>query len=121
MRDRPCADDMSKMGLEVISFTHQGVAKERVITKHGQTRCRAHQARCRCRPTLKPKRDTLIKRAVRAHREAAVAKAQADLGTGAGRRRSRGQAAEAQRDLEVKKAQYLESHEKSSKAGPTKA
>ncbi len=71
-----CADDINKMGLEVISFTEAD-------------------------------RDTAIKRAI-ALRESAVAKAQADQERVAAETASMARQAEAQRDLEVKKATYNE-------------
>ena len=44
-----CADDMSKMGLEVISFTIKEVRdKNEYIYQYGAARRGAHPARCRC-------------------------------------------------------------------------
>ena len=43
-----CADDMNKMGLEVISFTIRGSAgQERIHHEHGATRCSTDPARRR--------------------------------------------------------------------------
>ena len=85
-----CADDMNKMGLEVISFTIKEVRdKNEYITNMGK-------------PDV-----ARIKRAM-ATREAAVAKAQADQERVLAETLSQAKQAESQRDLEVKKAQYLE-------------
>src|SRR6201981_3830099 len=102
-----CADDMNKMGLEVISFTIKEVRdKNEYIINMG-------------RPDVAPikrdadvagaeaERDTAIRRAL-ATREAAVAKAQADQERVQAETASLAKQAEAQRDLEVKRAQYLE-------------
>jgi flotillin len=102
-----CADDMSKMGLEVISFTIKEVRdKNEYITNMGKPDV-ARIKRDADVATAEAERDTAIKRAV-ATRESAVAKAQADQERVLAETLSQAKQAEAQRDLEVKKAQYLE-------------
>jgi flotillin len=102
-----CADDMNKMGLEVISFTIKEVKdKNEYISNMG----RPDVARIRRDAdvaTAEAERDTAIRRAL-ATREAAVARAQADQERVQAETASLAKQAEAQRDLEVKKAQYLE-------------
>jgi len=102
-----CADDMSKMGLEVISFTIKEVRdKNEYITNMGKPDV-ARIKRDADVATAEADRDTAIKRAV-ATRESAVAKAQADQERVLAETLSLAKQAEAQRDLEIKKAQYLE-------------
>src|SRR5436309_10965736 len=102
-----CADDMNKMGLEVISFTIKEVRdKNEYITNMGRPDI-ARIKRDADVATAEADRDTAIKRAV-ASREAAVAKAQADKERVLAETVSQAKQAEAQRDLEIKKAQYLE-------------
>ncbi len=102
-----CADDMNKMGLEVISFTIKEVRdKNEYITNMGKPDV-ARIKRDADVATAEAERDTAIKRAV-ATRESAVAKAQADQERVLAETLSMAKQAEAQRDLEVKKAQYLE-------------
>jgi flotillin len=102
-----CADDMNKMGLEVISFTIKEVRdKNEYITNMGKPDV-ARIKRDADVATAEAERDTAIKRAG-ATREAAVAKAQADQERVLAETLSQAKQAEAQRDLEVKKAQYLE-------------
>jgi flotillin len=102
-----CADDMSKMGLEVISFTIKEVRdKNEYIANMGKPDV-ARIKRDADVATAEAERDTAIKRAV-ATREAAVARAQADQERVLAETLSQAKQAEAQRDLEVKKAQYLE-------------
>jgi flotillin len=102
-----CADDMSKMGLEVISFTIKEVRdKNEYISNMG----RPDVARIRRDAdvaTAEAERDTAIRRAI-AQREAAVAKAQADQDRVIAETASQTRQAEAQRDLDIKKAQYAE-------------
>jgi len=94
-----CADDMSKMGLEVISFTIKEVRdKNEYITN---IRRDADVA------TAEAERDTAIQRA-NALRESAVAKAQADQDRVIAETASQARQAEAQRDLDIKKAQFAE-------------
>jgi flotillin len=102
-----CADDMNKMGLEVISFTIKEVRdKNEYITNMGRPDV-ARIKRDADVAAAEADRDTAIKRAL-AQREAAVAKAQADQERVQAETASLAKQAEAQRDLEVKKAQYLE-------------
>src|ERR1039457_2522640 len=102
-----CADDMNKMGLEVISFTIKEVRdKNDYITNMGRPDI-ARIKRDADVATAEADRDTAIRRAV-ASREAAVAKAQADQERVLAETLSQAKQAEAQRDLEVKKAEYLE-------------
>jgi flotillin len=102
-----CADDMNKMGLEVISFTIKEVRdKNEYITNMGKPDV-ARIKRDADVATAEADRDTAIRRAV-ATREAAVAKAQADQERVLAETLSQAKQAEAQRDLEIKKAQYLE-------------
>jgi flotillin len=102
-----CADDMNKMGLEVISFTIKEVRdKNEYIANMGKPDV-ARIKRDADVATAEAERDTAIKRAV-ATREAAVAKAQADQERVLAETLSQAKQAEAQRDLEVKRAQYLE-------------
>jgi len=102
-----CADDMNKMGLEVISFTIKEVRdKNEYITNMGKPDV-ARIKRDADVATAEAERDTAIKRAG-ATREAAVAKAQADQERVLAETLSLAKQAEAQRDLEIKKAQFLE-------------
>src|SRR4051812_25553438 len=102
-----CADDMNKMGLEVISFTIKEVRdKNEYITNMGRPDV-ARIKRDADVAAAEADRDTTIKRAL-ATREAAVARAQADQERVQAETASQAKQAEAQRDLEVKKAQYLE-------------
>src|SRR3989440_2461113 len=102
-----CADDMNKMGLEVISFTIKEVRdKNEYITNMGRPDV-ARIKRDADVATAEADRDTAIKRA-EAARESAVAKAKADQERGVAETPSQAKQAEAQRELEVKKAEYLE-------------
>src|SRR6202050_4374109 len=102
-----CADDMNKMGLEVISFTIKEVRdKNEYITNMGRPDV-ARIKRDADVAAAEADRDTAIRRAV-ASRESAVAKAQADQERVLAETLSQTKQAEAQRDLEVKKAEYLE-------------
>ena len=102
-----CADDMGKMGLEVVSFTIKEVRdKNEYITNMG----RPDIARIRRDAeiaTAEAERDTAIRRAD-AMRAAAVAKAQSDQERVQAEALSMAAQAEAQRDLEIKRAQYVE-------------
>src|ERR1700679_3494283 len=102
-----CLDDISKMGLEVISFTIREVRdKNEYITNMG----RPDVARIKRDAEIaaaEAERATAIKRAL-ATGESAVAKAQADQERVLAETLSLAKQAEAQRDLEVKKAQFLE-------------
>jgi flotillin len=102
-----CADDMNKMGLEVISFTIKEVRdKNEYIINMGRPDI-ARIKRDADVATAEADRDTAIRRAL-ATREAAVAKAQADQERVLAETLSLAKQAEAQRDLEVKRAQYVE-------------
>jgi flotillin len=102
-----CADDMNKMGLEVISFTIKEVRdKNEYIINMGKPDV-ARIKRDADVATAEADRDTAIRRAL-ATREAAVAKAQADQERVLAETLSLAKQAEAQRDLEVKRAQYVE-------------
>jgi flotillin len=102
-----CADDMNKMGLEVISFTIKEVRdKNEYITNMGRPDV-ARIKRDADVATAEAERDTAIRRAL-ALRESAVAKAQADQERVAAETASMAKQAEAQRDLDVKKAAYVE-------------
>jgi flotillin len=100
-------DDMSKMGLEVISFTIREVRdKNEYITNMG----RPDVARIRRDAEIaaaEAERDTAIRRAI-ALREAAVAKASADQDRVIAETASLAKQAEAQRDLDIQKAQFTE-------------
>src|SRR4249919_2656128 len=102
-----CADDMSKMGLEVVSFTIKEVRdKNEYITNMGRPDI-ARIKRDAEVAAAEADRDIAIKRA-EATRAAAVAKAQADQERVAAETASLAKQAEAQRDLDIKKASYLE-------------
>ncbi len=102
-----CADDMNKMGLEVISFTIKEVRdKNEYITNMGRPDI-ARIKRDADVATAEADRDTAIKRAL-ALRESAIARAQADQERVAAETASLAKQAEAQRDLDVKKAAYVE-------------
>jgi flotillin len=103
-----CAEDMNKMGLEVVSFTIKEVRdKNEYILNMGKPDV-ARIKRDADVAAAEADRDTAIKRAL-ATREAAVAKAQADQERVLAETLSQAKQAEAQRDLEIKKAQFLES------------
>jgi flotillin len=102
-----CADDMNKMGLEVISFTIKEVKdKNEYITNMGRPDI-ARIKRDADVAAAEAERDTAIKRA-EAQRAAAVAKAQADQERVTAETASQAKQAEAQRDLEIKKANFTE-------------
>src|SRR6202166_2316625 len=102
-----CAEDMNKMGLEVISFTIKEVRdKNDYITNMGRPDV-ARIKRDAEMATPDAERDTAIKRAT-ALRESAVAKAQADQERVIAETASQTRQAEAQRDLEIRKAEYAE-------------
>src|SRR5919202_4890160 len=102
-----CADDMNKMGLEVVSFTIKEVRdKNDYIANMG----RPDIARIKMQADIaaaEAERDTAIKRA-EATREAAIAQAEADKQRVLAQSLSMAAQAEATRDLEIKKAQYSE-------------
>jgi flotillin len=114
-----CAGDMSKMGLEVISFTIKEVRdKNEYISNMGRPDV-ARIKRDADVAAAEAERDTAIKRA-EAMRAAAVAKAQADKERVLAETLSQAAQAEATRDLEVKKANFLETVQKQ-KASADKA
>jgi len=114
-----CADDMNKMGLEVISFTIKEVRdKNEYISNMGRPDV-ARIKRDADVATAEAERDTAIKRA-EAMRASAVAKAQADKERVLAETLSQAAQAEATRDLEVKKANFLETVQKQ-KASADKA
>ena len=106
-----CAEDLSKMGLEVISFTIKEVRdKNEYITNMG----RPDVARIRRDAEIasaEAERDTAIRRAI-ALRESAVAKSAADQERVLAETMSLGKQAEAQRDLDIQKAQFTEQSRK---------
>jgi len=103
-----CADDMNKMGLEVVSFTIKEVRdKNDYIVNMGRPDI-VRIKRDADVAAAEAERDTAIKRA-EATRAAAVATAQADQERVLAETMSLAKQAEAQRDMEVKKAEYLES------------
>jgi flotillin len=106
-----CAEDMSKMGLEVVSFTIKEVRdKNEYITNMGRPDI-ARIKRDAEVAAAEAERDIAIKRA-EATRAAAIAKAQADQERVAAESASLAKQAEAERDLDIKKASYLESTKK---------
>ena len=110
MRDT-CANDLTKMGLEVISFTIKEIRdKNDYIINMGRPDV-ARIKRDADIAAAEAERDTLIKRA-EATRASAVAKAQADQERVLAETLSAAKQAESIRDLEIKKAQYLESTKK---------
>src|SRR5580658_1362633 len=106
-----CADDISKMGLEVVSFTIKEVRdKNEYITNMGRPDI-VRIRRDADVATAEAERDTAIRRA-EATRAAAVARAQAEQERVLAETLSQAKQAEATRDLEIKKAQYLEATKK---------
>jgi flotillin len=99
------ADDLSKMGLEVVSFTIKKVMDEQeYINNMG----RPDVARVKREAEIaqaEAERDIAIKRAI-AEREAATAKAQADQERVIAQAASETKQAEAMRDLNLKQAEY---------------
>lgn len=113
------ADDLSRMGLEVVSFTIKEVKDENeYISNMGKPDI----ARIRREADIaaaEAERDTTIKRA-QAMREAAIAQAEADQERVIAQTASEAKQAEAQRDLDLKRAEY-ESSVKSQQAATDKA
>src|ERR1700753_2409342 len=106
-----CAEDMSKMGLEVISFTIKEVRdKNDYITNMGRPDI-ARIKRDADVAAAEAERDTAIRRAI-ALRESAVAKAAADQERVWAETQSLAKQAEAQRDLDIQKAQFTEQSRK---------
>ncbi len=95
-----CADDMNKMGLEVVSFTIKEVRdKNEYISNMGRPDV-ARIKRDADVAAAEADRDTAIKRA-EAQRASAIAKAQADQERVAAETSSLAKQAEAQRDLDI--------------------
>jgi len=102
-----CADDISKMGLEVVSFTIKEVRdKNEYITNMGRPDI-VRIKRDADVAAAEAERDTAIRRA-NALRESAVAKAAADQERVLAETLSLAKQAEAQRDLDIQKAQFTE-------------
>ena len=102
------AEDMDKMGLEIVSFTIKEVRDQ---NEYIMNMGRPDIARIKREADIagaEADRDTAIKRA-QALRESAVAKAQADQERVTAETASATKQAEAQRDLELKKAEYAAS------------
>src|ERR1043166_116101 len=102
-----CADDMSKMGLEVISFTIKEVRDKNEYISNMGRRDTARIKRDADIAAAEAERDTAIKRA-EAMRASAVARAQADQERVLAETLSQAKQAESTRDLEGKKAQFVE-------------
>jgi flotillin len=113
------ADDMAKMGLEVVSFTVKEIKdKNEYIINMG----RPDIARIRMQADIaaaEAERDTEIRKA-QAMREAAIAKALAEQETVLARTASMAKQAEAQRDLALKQAAF-EAETKKAQAAADKA
>lgn len=102
-----CADDMNKMGLEVISFTIKEVKDQNdYIANMGRPDV-VRIKRDADVAAAETERDTAIKQA-EAQRAAAVARAQADQERVFAQTLSEAKQAEAVRDLEIKQANYKE-------------
>jgi flotillin len=100
-----CAEDLNKMGLEVISFT---IREVRDTNEYIANMGRPDIARIKREADIaaaEAERDTAIRRA-EAERTAAIARAQADQERVIAQTASMARQAEAQRDLDVKKAQF---------------
>jgi flotillin len=106
-----CADDMSKMGLDVVSFTIKEVRdKNEYILNMGRPDV-VRMRRDADIAAAEAERDTAIRRA-NATREAAVAKAAADQERVLAETQSLAKQAAAQRDLDISKAQFAEQSRK---------
>src|SRR5437667_770730 len=102
------ADDMDKMGLEIVSFTIKEVRdKNEYIANMGRPDIALIKRQADI-ATAEADRDTAIKRA-QAMRESAIAQAQADQERVIAETASAAKQAEAQRDLELKRADYTAS------------
>ena len=112
-----CASDMSKMGLEVVSFTIREVRdKNEYITNMGRPDI-ARIKRDAEIANAEAERDTAIRRA-NALREAAIAKAASDQDRVIAETASLAKQAEAQRDLDIQKAQFTLSNRGARKRKP---
>src|SRR6184192_3378708 len=102
-----CAEDITKMGLEVVSFTIKEVKdKNEYIANMGRPDV-ARIKRDADVAAAEAERDTAIKRA-EALRESAIAKAKADQERVLAETLSQAKQAEAQLDLDIKRAAYAE-------------
>jgi flotillin len=100
-----CAEDLNKMGLEVISFTIREVRDQNeYIANMGKPDIARIKKEADI-ASAEAERDTAIKRA-EAERESAIARAQADQERTIAETASLMRQAEAQRDLEVRRAEY---------------
>src|SRR5215471_16283361 len=99
------SDDLTKMGLEVVSFTIKKVIDENEYINNMGRPDIARVKREADIAQAEAERDTAIRRAM-AMREAAVAQAQADQERVIAQTASEAKQAEATRDLEVKRADY---------------
>ncbi|MFN0071843.1 MAG: flotillin family protein [Chloroflexota bacterium] len=99
------AEDLAKMGLELVSFTIKKVTDEQEFINNMGRPDVARMKREADIAQAEAERDTAIKRAM-AMREAAVAQAQADQERVIAQMASETRQAEAARDLAVKKAEY---------------
>ncbi len=114
-----CAEDLNKMGLEIVSFTIREIRdKSEYIANMGKPDV-ARIKREADIAAAEALRDTEVKRAA-ALRDAAVAKAMADQERVVAEAASQARQAEAVRDLEMKKADY-EKAVKTQKAQADKA
>ncbi|HYF77166.1 MAG TPA: SPFH domain-containing protein [Symbiobacteriaceae bacterium] len=113
------ADDMNKMGLEVVSFTVKEIKdKNDYIVNMGRPDIVRIQMAANI-AAAEAQRETEIKQAI-AQREASVAKALADQETILAQTNSQAKQAEAQRDLNLKKASF-EAETKKAQAQADKA
>src|SRR3954454_7137290 len=99
------SDDLTKMGLEVVSFTIKKVIDDNEYINNMGRPDIARVKREADIAQAEAERDTAIRRAM-AIREAAVAQALADQERVIAQTASEAKQAEAQRDLEVKRAEY---------------
>lgn len=102
-----CAGDLSKMGLEMISFTVKDLRDQNEYIHNMGVPETERVKREAAIAAAEATRDTEI-RTAQALREAAVARAQADQERVIAETASQAKQAEAQRDLEIKKAEYEE-------------
>ncbi len=106
-----CAEDLNKMGLDVVSFTIKEVRdKNEYISNMGRPDV-ARIKRDADVAAAEADRDTAIKRA-EATRASAIARALADQERVVAETASQAKQAEATRDMDIKKAQYLEASKK---------
>src|SRR5258706_1723009 len=106
-----CADDINKMGLEVVPCTIKEVRnKDEYIVNMGRPDVAAIKRDADV-AAAEADRDTAIKRA-EAQRASAIARAQADQERVLAETLSQAKQAEAQRDLDIKRANYLETVKK---------